>query len=945
MEESYIFNSDNKRNNSTDININTDIYNYNKNKYKIKSTSFLDYENISNNNDLNDFLINSDTKYNFENDNYNENDISSEDEYESKLKYIKIGILTAKLKILNKIIYSKIQKNYYYFISKVKLKIKSNEIFLHGDNFLYSKLKPKTSEVNKYYAFKKIIYIFRKNKYEKSIKEAYFNKWKLIKNKFFFDKKQKTNCIKIVNFCSILISILNKKLEKQYKRKYYLSKWEMLTNYDDIQINKIRKAMLILSNLFNRKIRHIFRKFPRNYLNIKNKANIFKRMSNVKQISYIIEDNDIYYQKGLRDFYDIKKKYNKLIKQNKLLKIIEKLDIKKRVDKNIYVFFNILKNITKKNQYKKEQIRQLSAMLSDLKFDSMLNAATMIKIILNNHINNDLFICKKYFFQKLYNYSKFFRLYTQYKKDYNFIFKKLKNENGKEQIKLIRSLYKKIYALQKILIINNRHKFFYSDLNIQLKKSLLQNYFYIWRYKVFNKTVDNYIKTLGIQKLFVLLDDIYTNKIKRTIFFFIKKKVIKESFNKRKYYYFCYYIYYILKRYILIILLKDAFYSIKNYGNNNDANSKVFKVNIYFKSKKMFMIYKKYINLKKYKYLIKWHFTSSFITQRNEKFKEKITKLLINLDNSNYQKLLLRIINRWKKNIFIPNDKNQINEVRKNFFLYKFISTKSLMLKWFHFKKWLNTNNNPNNVLNYEKLLMELDQLRKDNDDLIAMYYAKRQEYAKTLYDYNYMKKYYCVKCINENEDEIDYMSLKSNDIREAGKITTSIMVSQNRIDISKDNSKNMKSKNYEEKDENKQNKISYGLSSDGNNNFIVNEENKLQSSNSNIISLSDDEDMNSHIGKKIPQCTGETIFSKNLFIDDNISRNSNNNINNKRKKDNEDDGNKKESIIKEYEKEYEEQQKYYENYIKILLEKKNELIQMKNMLKNQKNESLKSNK
>ncbi len=88
----------------------------------------------------------------------------------------------------------------------------------------------------------------------------------------------------------------------------------MLTNYDDIQITKIRKAMLILSNLFNRKIRHIFRKFPRNYLNNKNKANIFKRMSNVKQISYIIEDSDIYYQKGLRDFFDIKKKYNKLIK-------------------------------------------------------------------------------------------------------------------------------------------------------------------------------------------------------------------------------------------------------------------------------------------------------------------------------------------------------------------------------------------------------------------------------------------------------------------------------------------------------------------------------------------------------------------------------------------------------------------------------------------------------
>ena len=44
------------------------------------------------------------------------------------------------------------------------------------------------------------------------------------------------------------------------------------------------------------------------------------------------------------------------------------------------------------------------------------------------------------------------------------------------------------------------------------------------------------------------------------------------------------------------------------------------------------------------------------------------------------------------------------------------------------------------------------------------------------------MKKYYCAKCINENEDEIDYMSLKSNDIREAGKMTSSMIISQNTI-------------------------------------------------------------------------------------------------------------------------------------------------------------------
>ena len=46
---------------------------------------------------------------------------------------------------------------------------------------------------------------------------------------------------------------------------------------------------------------------------------------------------------------------------------------------------------------------------------------------------------------------------------------------------------------------------------------------------------------------------------------------------------------------------------------------------------------------------------------------------------------------------------------------------------------------------------------------------------------------------------------------------------------------------------------------------------------------------------------------------------------------------------INDYKIEYEEQKKYYENYINILLEKKNELIQMKNMLMSQKSNTSKS--
>ena len=46
---------------------------------------------------------------------------------------------------------------------------------------------------------------------------------------------------------------------------------------------------------------------------------------------------------------------------------------------------------------------------------------------------------------------------------------------------------------------------------------------------------------------------------------------------------------------------------------------------------------------------------------------------------------------------------------------------------------------------------------------------------------------------------------------------------------------------------------------------------------------------------------------------------------------------------INDYKKEYEEQKKYYENYISILLEKKNELMEMKKMIMSQRLNTSKS--
>ena len=339
-----------------------------------------------------------------------ENDLSSEDDYENKFKNIKIGILKLKLNILNKIIIAKIQKYYFYFISKINLKIKCNEIFIKGDNFLYSKIKLKTSDANKFYALKKLIYAIRKNAFDKLIKQNYFYQWKSIyEDKYLFNSfndVEKSAKINIYKFCSILMKIFNKNYEYDYYLKFFMKKWKTLMNQKEIYENKIKKGMLLLSNLFNRKIRKIFKKFPRNFLHLKQKSNLFKAFNNNKQITYIVEDKEKYYLRGLQDFYSYKKKYINLLRQNKLLKIIEKLDIKNKVNKNAFIFFHLLKNSSKMTKYKK-QIKNLNNSMIDLKYDSMLNAAIIIKFILNEHICNNLFTSKKIFFEKLYNRYQF----------------------------------------------------------------------------------------------------------------------------------------------------------------------------------------------------------------------------------------------------------------------------------------------------------------------------------------------------------------------------------------------------------------------------------------------------------------------------------------------------------------------------------------------------------
>ena len=902
-----------------------------RNKFIKTHTSFEENTINEENYDITNFNYNYQMKNKINNENEeeeereeeeDENDISSEDEYEYKLKNIKLGILRVKLYILCKIIISKIQKYYFYFLSKTNLKIQSNEIFLEDDNFLYSKLRLKTSDANKFYALKKLIFVIRKNSYEKLMKQNYFYHWKIkSEEKYLFNNNNKSDKINIIQFCSILMRILNKKFEYKYYIKYFVNKWKFLLKEKEIHNNNIKKGMILLSSLFNRKIRKVFKKFPRNFLNIKQKAKIFKAFNNNENIIYIVEDNEKLYQKGLQDFYNYKKKYNNLLKQNKLLKIIEKLDIKNKVNINSYKFFYLLKNSSKVSKYK-NQIKTLNNSLTDLKYDSMLNAAIIIKIILNEHIYNGLFKDKKIFLERLYTLYKLNIIKYKYNSDEKFY-----NDEEKSEIKNMRLKYQRIYALQKILIINNRHKLYYGDLNIQLKFPLLMKYFKTWKKNVFQFTINEYTKKLASQKIFLLLNNIYLNRCKRNTFFIIIKKSIQNKFKEKKYYYFSFFIYLLLKQHILINISQNIFHFIKQIWINQQ-NSKLNDKNKYLQSIKFYLIYKKYLDIKKYKSLIKWNFICSCHNKKKKQFQEKIKLILINSDKSYNNHLLAKIFNNWRKKVKENQADEQKRQMQIYFYLNNLIVMKHLKTLWLNFKKWSAIVNNLSSSFNYDNLLIKLEQIRRENDNLIAIYYKKRQEYAKTLYDYNYMKKFYCEACINEKEDEIDYMSLKSSDIREAGKVNDSLVINQNKMNINKDNYKNSK-KSFG--DNTSYQRVGLPISFDENN-FIVNEENKFQTDNSKI-SLNEENDLNNYIGKKIPQCDGETINSKNLSGDDNINNVFHNIDNNDINNDN----------INDYKKEYEEQKKYYENYISILLEKKTELIEMKNMLINQRLNTSKS--
>ena len=107
------------------------------------------------------------------------------------------------------------------------------------------------------------------------------------------------------------------------------------------------------------------------------------------------------------------------------------------------------------------------------------------------------------------------------------------------------------------------------------------------------------------------------------------------------------------------------------------------------------------------------------------------------------------------------NDLSKLkSSLRINTILIRLIITKHNMTMLTYISKWLR---NSYTQSNYTALMSQYENLKKENDNLIEVYYDKKNQYKKTIADYEYMKKHYCNECMGEDVD-VDYKSVDKED-------------------------------------------------------------------------------------------------------------------------------------------------------------------------------------
>ena len=693
------------------------------------------------------------------NDNYfsNENIIDNIDDFQEKVNEIKFGILFVKLSILNEILKSKIKLYLIYFLNKLYLKKHSLRLFKESDNFLTIFPNNKIKDFYKYYAIKRFIYVIKKYKFRYFLLMNSFHLWKIQKNLMPNSMIKSKYSKNLFNLIFVISKIINEKQSLYFKEKTYLLQW--LENVKKKQI-MINRGIIILQNLINRKISLAFYLFPKNNFYLKYKSNLIKNELDEVLKKVEINDNDIYY-KTLLDYNILKKKIEYYKKKTILFKFFEIIDKRNYIDKKLLISFNKMRFNSHSFSSIKKENNNLNEIIINLKCDTLINAALVIKVILDNYIKNTIMLKKRTFFNLVLQKVNLLNTLVEYNHKYKLI-PNLINDKNKINFTLVRNKFKKIILLRNIFIIRTKHKYLFSESNICINNSYFQSCFYKW------KNIKNDIKTKYQMKLFYLSQIFYIlkknfilnnwNKFLGNMLIVENQKILFQKYSKQLFY-------------ILISSINTILFKIFNFfiirlkihnnishidKNNNEKPSK--KEFSYINSVKVYNLYLFYYK-KKLKYFFQlWRKNIRITYLRSYKNSNKI------IDKKIFQNMTYILLEYEKQDLNLQKELSNIkNLLKKPNILKEIVLKKHYGLIFKYFIIWYKVVNSPSSLYEY---YIESEKIKEENNNLINTYYEKKNQYKKIISDYKYLKKHYCDKCIGEDFD-IDYKSIKSEEINE----------------------------------------------------------------------------------------------------------------------------------------------------------------------------------
>ena len=750
---------------------------------------------------------------NEEDDNSNEQvELISDDEYDEKVKDIKYGIMKVKLLLMKDIIYRHIKYFFFIFTEKMRLKNKMVNLFIKDDNFLYIFPREKIYKFNNHIATKRLTYVIKKYRYRQIfLLQNAFSLWKIntdLISMIFVPKKESLRRQRCLNFISVCHKIITK--QESYLSLYRLSflMWYTKSRKNEILYSKFTRACIILGNIFNQTLSYAFHKFPCNYLYLKQMSEKIQKELQCEGIVKDINANnkEINMEKivnsSLIQFREEKKSYYILQKKKKLLKIVSKMNLKNCVNRRVYYAFRKMRSITSTVIQNEKENRKLNDMLIDLKCDSLINGSLMLKIILEKNSKCDLLILKRKFYDNLISKVKFMNTLVDYSHKYKKIPGMLQT-NKKIELLTIRNQFRKIFGLHKIFLIREHHKYLFCDLNINLKNSYLQGCFYRWKGTICNTVLKKNKKILSLNECVFKLNQILFANIRNSfitrLMLYGNIKVQKDKMYKLSISSFVNQIdLFFIKRKLFVFY--DIFYRYSSTAKRLKDKSIALQL--------MISIYrnKKCVNIKCY-HFIKWksisqilsyedkilndyHSSNDLVNNDNEKHFFIVLSKLLTLVRLKQNRIMRSYINQWKfnmkKNYYRSNIsidsmiiqnmstilldyenednklKHEISKLKssliKNQFLIHIIYSKNYNVLYHYFARW---SKNIFSFSNFKDLLAQSEQIKKENDALIPSYYDKKNQYKKTIYDYEYMKKHYCKECMGE-EFEIDYKSINN---------------------------------------------------------------------------------------------------------------------------------------------------------------------------------------